>query len=181
MTPQDHNKVIGIMHLIYGGFNALMMIIFVPFFFAIGAGIAADPNAPPALTAIFGAFGFLMLFLALLFGLPPMLAGYAMLKRKSWARVMGIIAAVLEALSFPFGTALCVYTLWFLFGQGEGFHRAGAGGQTYGHGFQYGQGFQSPPLPDASTFGWDAQRASQQQGRQRDYVPPPQPPDWRGQ
>ncbi len=174
MTPQDHNKVIGIMHLIYGGFNALMMVIFVPIFLAIGIGAGSDPNAPPAVMAIFGAFGFLMLFLAVLFGLPPMLAGYAMLKGKSWARVMGIIAGCLEALSFPFGTALCVYTLWFLFGQGENFHRAG-GGQMYGHGFQ------SPPLPDASTYGWDAQRASQQHGRQREYVPPPQPPDWRGQ
>jgi hypothetical protein len=175
MTPQDHNKVIGIMHLIYGGFNALMMVIFVPIFLVIGAGAASDPNAPPVLTAIFGFFGFLMLFFAVLFGLPPMLAGYAMLKGKSWARVMGIIAAVIEALSFPFGTALCVYTLWFLFGQqGENFHRSGGAGQMYG------RGFQSPPLPDASTYGWDAQRA-QQPGRQREYVPPPQPPDWRGQ
>ena len=40
MTPQDHNKVIGIMHLIYGGFNALMLVIFVPIFFAMG-GIAS--------------------------------------------------------------------------------------------------------------------------------------------
>jgi hypothetical protein len=175
MTPQDHNKVIGIMHLIYGGFNALMMVIFVPFFFAIGAGVASDPNAPPAVTAMFGFIGVLMLFLALIFGLPPILAGYAMLKRKSWARVAGIVAACLEALSFPFGTALCVYTLWFLFGQqGENFHRSGGVGQMYG------RGFQAPPLPDASTYGWDAQRA-QQSNRQRDYVPPPQPPDWRGQ
>ncbi|HEY0172373.1 MAG TPA: hypothetical protein VGB98_15230 [Pyrinomonadaceae bacterium] len=172
MTPQDHNKVIGIMHLIYGGFNALLMIIFVPFFLAIGIGAGSDPNAPPALMAIFGAFGVLMLFLAVIFGLPPILAGYAMLKRKSWARVMGIIAACIEALSFPFGTALCVYTLWFMFGQGQGFQQQG--GQVYG------QGFQSPPLPDASTYGWDAQRASQP-GRQREYVPPTQPPDWRGQ
>ena len=101
MTPQDHNKVIGIMHLIYGGFNALMMVIFVPFFFVIGAAGAADPNAPPALAAIFGFFGVLMLLLAAVFGLPPILAGYAMLKHKSWARVMAIIASVVEAISFP--------------------------------------------------------------------------------
>jgi hypothetical protein len=176
MTPQDHNKVIGIMHLIYGGFNVLMLGIFVPIFLALGAGAAADPNAPPAIAAIFGIFGFVMLFLALIFGLPSILAGYAMLRHKSWARVMAIIAAVAEAISFPFGTALCVYTFWFLFGQqNENFHRAGGGGQVYGR-----QGWQSPPLPDASTYGWDAQRAPQQ-GRQRDYVPPPQPPDWRGQ
>jgi hypothetical protein len=172
MTPQDHNKVIGIMHLIYGGFNALMLVIFVPFFFAIGGIAAADPNAPPAMTAMFGFFGVLMLVLAVVFGLPPILAGYAMLKRKSWARVVGIIASVVEALSFPFGTALCVYTLWFLFGQGEQMHRAGAG-------FESAQNWRAP-LHDAGTFDWEAQRA-RQSARPRDYVPPPQPPDWRGQ
>jgi len=172
MTPQDHNKVLGIMHLIYGGFNALVMLIFVPFFIVIGGVAASDPTAPPALTAIFSLFGVLMFVLALLFGLPPILAGYAMLKRKSWARVMGVVAACLSALSFPFGTALCVYTLWFLFGPGEHFHRTGGalGGQNW-----------RGPLPEANTFGWEAQRASGRADRQHEYVPPPQPPDWRGQ
>ena len=175
MTPQDHNKVIGIMHLIYGGFNALIMLIFVPFFLAIMGIAAADPNAPGGITAIFGIFGALMFVFAIVFGLPPILAGYAMLKRKSWAKVMGIISAVLCALSFPFGTALCVYTLWFLFGQGEHMHGAGAGG----YGYEPSQNWRAP-LGDASRFDWEAQRA-QQQARPRDYVPPPQPPDWRGQ
>ena len=172
MTPQDHNKVIGIMHLIYGGFNALMMMIFVPFFLAIGGIAATDPGAPAAVTAIFGFFGFLMLFLALLFGLPPILAGYAMLKHKSWARVAGIVAACVEALSFPFGTALCVYSLWFLFGQGEQFHRGGGG-------FNSSQNFRTP-LRDAGMYDWHA-RADAEANRPHEYVPPPQPPDWRGQ
>lgn len=175
MTPRDHNKVIGIMHLIYGGFFTLMsllMLVFFGFFAAILGSIPEEPNAPP-MGFLLAIFGFVVVIYALL-SLPGLVAGYAMLKRKPWARVAGIVASVLAAVSFPFGTALCVYTLWFLFGQqGENFHRAG-GGQMYG------RGFQSPPLPDASTYGWDAQRASQA-GRQRDYVPPPQPPDWRGQ
>ncbi|HEX8290535.1 MAG TPA: hypothetical protein VF570_02190 [Pyrinomonadaceae bacterium] len=171
MTPQDHNKVIGIMHLIYGGFNALMMLIFVPFFLLMAGFIRADPNAPPEVTAIFGFMGALMAFFALLFGVPPLLAGYAMLKRKGWAKKAGVIAACVEALSFPFGTALCVYTLWFLFGQGESFHRGG--------------GDASAPndwrgsLRDGSAYDWEAQRASQA-SRPREYTPPRQPPDWRG-
>ncbi|MDT7779336.1 MAG: hypothetical protein QOC99_1848 [Acidobacteriota bacterium] len=171
MTSQDHNKVIGIMHLIYGGFNALMMIIFVPFFLMVSGIIASDPNAPPGVTAIFGFFSVFMLVFAFIFGLPPILAGYAMLRRKSWARVAGIVSACLCAMSFPFGTALCVYSLWFLFGQeGERFYK---GGET-------AQNRYAPPLRDANTFDWEAQRASDTR-RQREYVPPPQPPDWRGQ
>ena len=70
------------MHLIWGGFNAVMMAIFVPFFIGIAALAASDPKAPTGIMAFFGLFGLFMLGLALLFGLPPILAGYAMLKRR---------------------------------------------------------------------------------------------------
>jgi hypothetical protein len=171
MTPQDHNKVIGIMHLLWGGFNALTMIIFVPFFLILTGIIGSDPHAPPGLPVIFGFFGLLFLILAVLFGIPPLVAGYGMLKRRSWAKVAGIVSACLCALSFPFGTALCVYTLWFLFGPGQNFHRGG---------------YDEPPAPDwrgslhgGSAYDWESQRASQS-SRPREYVPPRQPPDWRG-
>lgn len=170
MTPQDHNKVIGIMHLIWGGFNALTMLILVPLFFAFMGIIGSDPNAPPEVAAIFGVFGAFFLILAAVFGIPPLIAGYGMLKQRRWARVMGIISACMTALSFPFGTALCVYTMWFLFGQGERYYR----------------GYDAPPawpgsLNDANYSGWNAQNArdAQQQQRQHDYAPPQQPPDWR--
>src|SRR3712207_9176267 len=96
MAPQIHNKKVGIIPLIWGGFNALTMIIAVLFFLGIGAFAAFDPNAPTAVMAIFGLFGVVMLALALVFGLPPLVAGYGMLRRKSWARMWGIIAAAVE-------------------------------------------------------------------------------------
>lgn len=40
-----------------------------------------------------------------------LLAGWALLTRQSWARVLAIVAAVLSLLKFPLGTALGVYTL----------------------------------------------------------------------
>ena len=171
MTPQDHNKIIGIMHLIWGGFNALMMLIMVPIFLIMWGGIRSDPSAPPEVTAIFGFIGVLMLVLAVLFGVPPILAGYGMLKRKRWAKTMGIIAACVESLSMPFGTALCVYTLWFLFSQGQNFHRGD---------------YDAPPAPDwrgslreGSAYDWETQSTSRS-SRPREYAPPRQPPDWRG-
>lgn len=169
MTPQDHNKVIGIMHIIWGGFNALAMIILVPVFLVMMGVIGSNPQAPPEVKTLFGFFGIFFLGLAVVFGLPPIIAGYGMLKRKSWARVMGIISACLTALSFPFGTALCVYTMWFLFGEGERFYR----------------GHDAPPswsgaLNEANYSGWNAQRAQdEQRKRQSEYAPPHQPPDWR--
>ena len=165
MTPQDHNKVIGIMHLIWGGFNALMLLLLVPFFLAFIPLIGSDPQAPPGLKWFFGIFGLFFLALALFFGIPPVVAAYGMLKRKRWAKVACVVSACLAAISFPFGTALCVYTLWFVFGEGQNFYHAPDFAQWRGS------------LRDANTFDWESQRAAD--ARRQTYAPPPQPPDWR--
>ena len=170
MTLEDHNKVIGIMHLIWGGFNALMMLFLIPFIIMILGPMGSDPTAPPELKTVFGIFGVFIVTITLLFSIPPLLAGYAMLKRKRWARVMGIIAACFEVLSMPFGTALGVYTMWFLFGQGEKFHRGGDADAP-----QDWRG----SLRDGSAYDWETQRTAQS-SRPREYTPPHQPPDWRG-
>jgi hypothetical protein len=41
-------------------------------------------------------------------------AGFGLLNRRPWGRVVAIIAAILALLKFPFGTALGIYTLWVL-------------------------------------------------------------------
>lgn len=41
-------------------------------------------------------------------------AGWGLLDRRSWARVLAIVIGCLSLLSFPFGTALGIYTLWVL-------------------------------------------------------------------
>lgn len=47
--------------------------------------------------------------------IPSIVAGYALLKRRPWAKVAGIVGGVVAAMSFPVGTAVAVYTFWFLF------------------------------------------------------------------
>jgi hypothetical protein len=42
------------------------------------------------------------------------LVGFGLLRRRSWARVIGIVVAILSLLKFPLGTALGIYTLWVL-------------------------------------------------------------------
>ncbi|HEV3470526.1 MAG TPA: hypothetical protein VG148_14480 [Pyrinomonadaceae bacterium] len=170
MTPADHNKVIGIMHLVYGGFFTLMAFLMLLIFGGLAGMISAlaanDPNAPPA--AIFWLVAGVFFFVYLVLSLPSLVAGYAMLKRKPWARVAGIVASVLAAMSLPFGTALCVYSLWFFFGdQGKAFESAGRAGPWRG---SLNQG--RPFGGYAQTFGHEREPA---------YRPPAQPPDWRSE
>jgi len=42
------------------------------------------------------------------------LAGWGLLQREPWARMLTIILAFLALFSIPFGTALGIYTLWVL-------------------------------------------------------------------
>jgi zinc-ribbon domain len=41
-------------------------------------------------------------------------AGWGLLERRPWARILAIVIGCLSLLSFPFGTALGIYTLWVL-------------------------------------------------------------------
>ena len=56
---------------------------------------------------------------ALCFFLPGIIAyivaGYGLLKYKSWARILAIILAILNLILFPIGTALGIYTLVIMF------------------------------------------------------------------
>jgi hypothetical protein len=47
-------------------------------------------------------------------GLPGLLAGYGLLTRKPWARVLAIVVGILNLVNFPVGTAIGLYTLWVL-------------------------------------------------------------------
>jgi hypothetical protein len=172
MTPADHNKIIGIMHLIFGGFFTLMafvMLLFFGFFASVMTAVAAnDPNAPPA--ALFWAIMGFVFVLYLVLSVPSLVAGYALLRRKTWARLAGIIASVLAAMSFPFGTALCVYSLWFFFGEaGRAFEQGPRAAPWQGS------------LRQGQPFGGYAQTYGHERDREPAYRPPAQPPDWRNE
>jgi hypothetical protein len=104
-------------------------------------------------------FAILFVVITLFHTTPSFLAGYALLKRKRWAKTMGIIAAIVAGMSFPVGSALCVYTLWFLFGESGK--------------FLYHKAAYALPPGDAS---W-ARTPSHEP--ERAYLPPSAPPDWR--
>ena len=74
--------------------------------FLVGMGIVSqDPEAVRILGFI-GVTG--ALFFALL-ALPGLAAGYGLLKRYSWARVLALIVAFFNLANFPIGSAIGVY------------------------------------------------------------------------
>jgi fructose-specific phosphotransferase system IIC component len=106
---------------------------------------------------------FMMLFFAVMFSImiiPSIIAGLALRKRKRWAKVASIIAGIVAAMQAPFGTAVCVYTFWFLFSE--------PGKSLYDN--------PQRMLPEARQAPWPVNKTA---AKEEQYVPPPSPPDWR--
>lgn len=175
MNAEEHNKTLGILHLVYGGLQFLSLLIaalfLIPLMLGFNSGGRGDDTAGILfLTFIFGFFGVFWL----MFSIPPIVAGYGLLKRKSWAKLWAIIAGGMSGMSIPLGTALCVYTFWFLFN--------GGGKEMYEQQAKQGWGVNQPGVlhgaPEPSAW---AGRSTYGRERETVYTPPPAPPNWRGE
>jgi hypothetical protein len=154
LTPEQHNKYLSWAHFAHAGITGLFMLVMLGF---MTTAISLDPNAPPWPLIVFfwlffGIFGIVM-------AAPSVIAGYGLRKRRRWAKLAAIIAGVMASMSAPIGTAVCVYTFWFLFSE--------SGKQLYDN--------PRHALPPAN----EAWRVQAQPVREHQYVPPPSPPDWR--
>jgi hypothetical protein len=162
MTPQEHNKYVGIANLAYGVLHILIMLMTGVIFAVMMAMMTANGGRFNGLSPSF--VGIVMVFAVVfnvLLAVPSFIAGYAFLKRKPWAKVAGIIAAVLSALRIPFGTIVSIYTFWFLFSEP---------GKILYDG-------RSQSLPPAPPVDWTD--IGEQKRRENQYAAPASPPDWR--
>ena len=128
MTAKEHNKLVGIFLLVHGGLSTLMMVFVVVIYGILGAGLAATANKQQdqMLGGIFVVMMFVVAIFSIILIIPQLIGGWKLLKEKGNARTWGIIGSILSLLSFPLGTAVGVYGLWFLFGEeGKRFYLGG--------------------------------------------------------
>ena len=104
-----HVRVVGWLHIV----GALLLIATGIFLFLFFAGMGAGAEDPEAFR-ILGAIGFSLVVFMMLMAVPGLVAGYGILKRRSWARVIGIVVGALDLPLFPIGTVVGAYTLWVL-------------------------------------------------------------------
>jgi hypothetical protein len=114
----QHIRIVGYLFIILGvlGLAAALAV------FVIGAGAAAvvgsqagnDPEAAGAALASGGCMTAIAALVGIL-SLPSVLAGWGLLKGRSWARILTIILAILSLPNIPIGTAIGVYALWVMF------------------------------------------------------------------
>jgi hypothetical protein len=112
MTSHDHNKTLGIIYSLIGGASALFFI-WGPLSLIFGKqkGFSLDDGL--------NRFLLVMWLILMLFAFLTLSTAVGMFKRRAWARKIAMLVAVLIVWWFPLGTALGVYTWWFLHSEGS--------------------------------------------------------------
>ena len=112
---QDHIHLLAVLWFAISALSALGGV----FLFILGTALfshlhemrGVPPDVPSGfLTSLFTTLGILVLAKAAC----GFIAGWGLMKRESWARVVVLVLAFISLFNLPFGTALGVYTLWVM-------------------------------------------------------------------
>src|SRR5208337_295521 len=112
---QSHAHLLAILWFAYSAFTGLAGL----FLFILGTTLfphlremnKIPPDVPVGfLTALFSTLGIIILAKSAC----GFIAGWGLMKRDSWARILALVLAFISLFNIPFGTAIGVYTLWVL-------------------------------------------------------------------
>jgi hypothetical protein len=104
-----HVNILGWLHLI----SSLVFLAIAIFLYVLltGIGVASgDSTAMMVLSVVGTSLGILLTIL----GIPGLAAGYGLLARRSWGRILAVVVGFFNLVNFPLGTAIGLYTLWVL-------------------------------------------------------------------
>jgi hypothetical protein len=115
MTAEEHNKTLATLHFIYGAMHGLTLAGLLLLVVVVKLATPATTS-----TSTFWIASGVLTFVVLLFvvGLVPLAVGYALQKRKRWAKPLGLALAVFSLINIPVGTALGIYTIRFFRSEG---------------------------------------------------------------
>jgi len=106
---RQHVTILGWLHIAMAAL-AIIVGLFLLLLFG-GIGLAEHDHEA---RAFMGIIGFAVAVFLFLLSLPGLLAGYGLLKRRRWGRILAIVVGALHLASFPLGTALGVYSFVIL-------------------------------------------------------------------
>jgi hypothetical protein len=112
---QAHAQLLGILWFAFSAFNAvggLVLLILGGVLIPHLREMRGVPSDLPVgfLTSLFSVIGIVIVAKAVL----GFIAGWGLVQRESWARLIALVLAFISLFNIPFGTAIGVYTLWVL-------------------------------------------------------------------
>jgi hypothetical protein len=113
---ETHVKVVSVLNIVFGALGLCVAAALALIFAGSAAAIVADADADARVALpVLGLTGSALVGFLVVWSLPCVIVGIGLIKRRSWARIGGIVVAVLSLAVIPFGTVFGVYALWVLF------------------------------------------------------------------
>jgi hypothetical protein len=113
---ETHIKVVGVLNIVFGVLGLCVAGALALIFAGSAAAVAADADADARIAIpIIGLTGSALVGFLAVWSLPGLIVGFGLVRRRPWARIGGIVVAVLSLVVVPFGTVFGVYALWVLF------------------------------------------------------------------
>jgi hypothetical protein len=111
----EHVRLLGILWIAYSAFHVLgaAFVLMVARVFLSGA-IHIQNGPPPEFFQLLRPIVTFVGWLILVKAAAGFVAGWGLLQREEWARILALVVGFIALLSVPVGTALGIYTLWVL-------------------------------------------------------------------
>lgn len=106
---EKHINIVAAFQIGLSIFNLLVAFVIFTVLKLVG-GFVDEPNANTILSLIADVLAIVFIIISI----PGILAGLGLYKRKEWARVLTLVLSIIEVFSFPFGTAIGIYSIWAL-------------------------------------------------------------------
>ena len=118
MDINAHKRTLGIIHLVYG-LLIMVTFIFIGSFIAVLFPLIADEiandvgrDADKVLLFVESLIRTVFILLLIFSALPSIIAGIALLQKKEWGIILALVGGCVSIFSFPFGTAVGVYSIY---------------------------------------------------------------------
>ena len=110
---QEHIRLVGILWLAYSALNLVAGLVLAVLAHTLFA-IHFQGGPPPEVTSWLRPFLTFIGGLVVVKGAVGIIAGWALLQREPWGRILSLVVAFISLFNIPLGTALGIYTLWVL-------------------------------------------------------------------
>ena len=112
VTSSNYHKHITILSVLYIGMGLVSLAIAIGLFLLLwGIGIAVDD---PVALQVLGTISTISACFLTVTAIPSLIAGFGLLARRAWARILALILAIFKLFNIPIGTAVGVYAFWVL-------------------------------------------------------------------
>jgi hypothetical protein len=111
---ENHKKILGILYIVSGVLQAIGMLLLSVFVSAFLNFVfdQAEVETQRLVEWIVPFVSVLSTAIIILFSIPSIIGGISLLNEKKWALTLLLVIGCFKLFSFPFGTALGIYTIW---------------------------------------------------------------------